>query len=250
MIPKIIHLCWLSGEPYPDKIAKCISTWQKYLPDYEIMIWDTSRFDVKSTIWTSQAYAVRKYAFVADYIRFFAVYNFGGIYLDSDVEVLKPFNSLLNLPYFIGEECLGTHLEVAAFGAEKGTQWVKDALDYYTDRPFIKPDGTFDTTISPKIMEAVLFSKYKKVNIKTPNTFSYEKNDICVFPNWMLCGRKWLNGGKGKIVYDVNEGTFCIHHFAHTWAEFPGGPLHKLYFRITGKDWYMHYFGNFELYRK
>ena len=88
-IPKIIHLCWLSGDPYPEKIQTCIDSWKKNLPDWEIMIWDTNKFDVNSTEWTKQAFAEKKYAFVADYIRFYALYNYGGVYLDSDVEVLK-----------------------------------------------------------------------------------------------------------------------------------------------------------------
>ena len=79
MIPKLIHLCWLSGDPYPPKIQYCIDSWKKFLPDYEIMLWDTSRFDVNSLPWTKQAFEAKKYAFVADFIRLYAVYNFGGI---------------------------------------------------------------------------------------------------------------------------------------------------------------------------
>ena len=85
MIPKIIHWCWLSGDPYPPKIQACLDTWKKVLPDYEIILWDTNRFDVNSTPWTKQAFEVKKYPFVADYIRLYAIYNYGGIYLDSDV---------------------------------------------------------------------------------------------------------------------------------------------------------------------
>ena len=104
MIPKIIHLCWLSGDPYPPKIAKCLETWKKHLADYEIILWDTNRFDLNSSIWVRQAFEKKKYAFAADFIRFYALYHFGGIYLDSDVEVLKSFDDLLDLPYFMGVE--------------------------------------------------------------------------------------------------------------------------------------------------
>lgn len=97
MIPKIIHYCWLSGDMYPDKIKKCINSWKKIMPDYEIMIWDLSRFDINSIVWTKQAYEKKKYAFASDYIRFYALYNYGGIYLDSDVEILRSFNDFLNL---------------------------------------------------------------------------------------------------------------------------------------------------------
>ena len=104
MIPKIIHLCWLSGDPYPPKIAKCLKTWEKFLPDYEVVLWDTQRFDLNSSLWVKQAFEKKKYAFAADYIRFYALFHIGGIYLDSDVEVLKSFDDLLDLPYFIGAE--------------------------------------------------------------------------------------------------------------------------------------------------
>ena len=102
MIPKIIHFCWLSTDEYPKLIKKCIESWKVKLPDYEFILWDTNRFNVETTIWTQQAYKSKKYAFVSDYIRLLAVYKYGGIYLDTDVEVLKNFDDLLNLPYFIG----------------------------------------------------------------------------------------------------------------------------------------------------
>lgn len=99
MIPKIIHLCWLSGDPYPPKIQKCLESWKKFLPEYEVMLWDGNRFDLNSSSWVAQAFA-KKYAFAADYIRMYALYHYGGIYLDSDVEVLKSFDELLTLPLF------------------------------------------------------------------------------------------------------------------------------------------------------
>ena len=92
MIPKRIHLCWLSGDPYPAKIGKCLASWKKHLPDYEVVLWDTKRFDLESSPWVKQAFEAKKYAFAADYIRFYALYNYGGIYLDSDVEVLRSFD--------------------------------------------------------------------------------------------------------------------------------------------------------------
>ena len=108
MIPKIIHLCWLSNENYPTKIKQCIKSWEKYLPEYKIMLWDTKRFNLEESIWVKQAFEKKKYAFAADYIRFYALYNYGGIYLDSDVEILKSFDNLLQYPYFMGAEKAGT----------------------------------------------------------------------------------------------------------------------------------------------
>ena len=151
MIPKIIHLCWLSGDPYPVKIAKCLASWEKFLPDYEVLLWDTNRFDLESSIWVKQAYEKKKYAFAADYIRFYALYHYGGIYLDSDVEVLKNFDDLLGLPYFIGAEKAQTP-EAAIIGAEKGCDWIKQCLDYYNGRPFINEDGSLNIQTLPDIM--------------------------------------------------------------------------------------------------
>ena len=151
MIPKIIHLCWLSGDSYPPKISKCLSTWKKFLPDYEVILWDTKRFNLNSSIWVRQAFEKKKYAFAADYIRFYALYHYGGIYLDSDVEVLKSFDDLLDLPYFIGAEKAQTP-EAAIIGAEKGCDWIKLCLDYYKDRPFINEDGSLNIQTVPDIM--------------------------------------------------------------------------------------------------
>ena len=115
MIPKQIHLCWLSGDPYPAKIEKCLASWKKFLPDYEVVLWDTKRFDLDAVPWVKQAFEAKKYAFAADSIRFYALYNYGGIYLDSDVEVLRSFDPLLDLPYFAGAETAGT-IEAAVLG--------------------------------------------------------------------------------------------------------------------------------------
>ena len=152
MIPKQIHLCWLSGDPYPAKIEKCLASWKKFLPDYEVILWDTKRFDLESVPWVKQAFEAKKYAFAADYIRFYALYNYGGIYLDSDVEVLRSFDPLLELPYFAGAETSGT-IEAAVLGAEKGCDWIKQCLDYYQGRNFIRQDGSCDIRMLPEIMQ-------------------------------------------------------------------------------------------------
>ena len=104
MIPKIIHYCWLSGEPIPWQLQICMASWKKYLPEYEFMMWDTQRFDINSLLWTKQAFEAKKYAFAADYIRLYAVYTYGGIYLDMDVEVRHPFDFLLDEDCMLGYE--------------------------------------------------------------------------------------------------------------------------------------------------
>jgi len=194
MIPKIIHYCWLSGDPYPELIEKCINSWKRVLPDYKIVLWDTKQIDINSNLWLKQAYESKKYAFASDYVRFYALYNHGGIYLDSDVEAVKSFDDILHRKYFLGEEITGD-IEAAAMGAEKGLGWVKECLDYYERRPFIMEGGQFDTTpvtlIVPKITD--------KYNLEI---FQY---DYFSANNYQT----------GKIMRTSN--TYCIHHLVGKW---------------------------------
>ena len=145
MIPKIIHLCWLSGDPYPTEIKKCLDTWKKYLPNYEIWVWDTKRFDINSTIWTKQAFEANKYAFAADYIRLFALYNYGGIYLDSDVLVYKSFDPLLNLPYFIGHDQICAFEAAVSDPAGRGRRCGRNAAVLEMQDPSAVQQQTFQT---------------------------------------------------------------------------------------------------------
>ena len=120
MIPKIIHYCWLSNDPIPDDLKTCMNSWKKYLPDYEFMLWNFERFPKEKSKWVSDAFDNKKYAFAADYIRIYALYHYGGFYLDMDVEVVKPFDPYLGLATMIGyENSKAKGLEVAAFGVER-----------------------------------------------------------------------------------------------------------------------------------
>jgi len=196
MIPKIIHYCWLSGNPYPELTKKCIQSWKNYLSDYQIILWDTNRIDINSNLWIKQAYENKKYAFASDYIRFFALYNYGGIYLDADVEVLKSFNNILNQEYFVGEEASGD-IEAAVIGAEKGLDWIKKCLEYYENRPFIKQNGLFDITPVPMLL-SVIAGEYN-LKILQYDYFSPKNYQI------------------GKI--NISDNTFCIHHFDGKWVQ-------------------------------
>lgn len=217
MIPKIIHYCWLSGDPYPPLIENCINSWKKHLPEYEIKIWSKSTFDIDSIRWVKEAYQHKKYAFAADYIRFFALFNYGGIYLDADVEVLKSFNPLIEREYFIGEEA-GGDVEAAVMGAHKGLAWVKECMDYYKDRPFILSNGTMDMRPVPLLIN----SKVKKYNLSLyPYNFFSPKN---------------YNIGK----IDMTDETYCIHHFDGKWVKKGIIPslkknIHKLIYLIIGR---------------
>lgn len=225
MIPKIIHLCWLSGDPYPAKIARCLKTWEKYLPDYEVVLWDTKRFDLDSSIWVKQAFEKKKYAFAADYIRFYALYHMGGVYLDSDVEVLKSFDDLLDLPYFMGAEKAQTP-EAAIMGAEKGCDWIKACLDYYKDRPFVNEDGSLNIQTVPDIMirqiEQIkpirVLSLEDSLNIRKLNMQKevLEFNDAFFSPK-VFDSRE----------VEITPYTYAIHHYQNSWFS----PKAKAYYR-------------------
>ena len=215
MIPKIIHYCWLSGDEFPPLIKTCIDTWKEQLPDYEFILWDTNRFKLESNIWVQQAFDTKKYAFAADYIRLYAIYNFGGIYLDTDIEVLKSFNNLLERPYFTGAEGLGI-IEAGVFGAEKNSPWVKQCLDYYDGKSFINTDGSYNTLTLPRIMMAQI-SKVRTIKEIHPDKVEIlqqtNDNDILyMFPKDFFCAK---NHGTGVI--EKTENTYSIHHFAMSW---------------------------------
>lgn len=211
MIPKIVHYCWLSGDPYPEKIKFCIDSWKKQLPDYEFILWDKNKFDIDSCIWVKQAYEAKKYAFAADYIRLYALYHYGGIYLDSDVEVLKSFNPLLNQPYFFGTENSSELLiEAATMGVEPHNEYIARCLNYYNDREFFI-DGEMDTLPLPDIMT------YHVENYKiiiSENDFNYNDDNILqVFTKDYFSPK---NGVGGKLSY-LTSNTYSIHHYNASW---------------------------------
>ena len=194
MIPKIIHFCWLSGEDYPPLVKSCIDSWKQCMPDFEIKLWSTNEIDINKNLWLKQAFENKKYAFASDYIRFYALYNYGGIYLDADVEVLKSFSPLLSRKYIIGEEA-GGDIEAAVIGSEKGAEWTKKCMDYYEKRSFIKKDGSFDTRPAPLIVNDVI------------KDFSYD-----IYPYYFFSPKDY---NIGKI--NVKDVTYCIHHFDGKW---------------------------------
>lgn len=202
-IPKIVHYCWLSNDPYPELVQRCIQSWKEKLPDYELMLWDMNRFDVHSVPWVEQACSVKKWAFAADYIRLYALYNHGGIYLDSDVEALKSFDDLLDRPYFFGKEHTpdridSSHIiEAATFGAEIHHPLIKKCLDYYAGKNFIMANGAFDTTVLPHIMASVLNQEGALRDLLPMRYFS-PKNT------------------RTQIVEATAE-TYSVHHFNGSW---------------------------------
>lgn len=212
MIPKVIHYCWLSGDPYPKFIKDCMKTWKKYLPDYEFILWDLKRFPLKKSLWVKQAFEAKKYAFAADYIRIYALYHYGGIYLDSDVQVLKSYNDLLDLPYFIGQENKDGMIEAATMGFEAGHPLLKNLLEYYNDRPFIKEDGSKDTLVVPKIIYKYIQDGFNYNLIKEKSEFVSSEKVINVFSPDYFSPKDY----DSKEVIQTNH-TYSVHHFDGSW---------------------------------
>ncbi len=211
MIPKIIHLCWLSGEDYPDKIKKCIESWHKYLPDYEIVLWDKSRFDINSIRWTREAYAEGKYAFAADYIRYYALYNYGGIYLDSDVEVKKCFDDLLNYRFFWGFEYTGCP-EAAIIGAEPKQKWLKKCMEWYEKHSF---DELYDKKMIPIAPLVMRMAFEKTFRCRTIDDNRIHKAYGGIILPYEYFSPKNVFDGK---IHD-SEKKYTIHHFSSSWID-------------------------------
>ncbi len=227
MIPKKIHFCWLSGDEYPPLIKHCIETWHKVLPDYEIVLWDTKRFNLDSMPWVRQAFEAKKYAFAADYIRFYALYNEGGIYLDSDVEVLKSFNPLLDCKTFIGFEAATEMVEPAIVGAEPGMPWCKAILDYYVGKEFI-PGMDTSSVLAPIITGNAIRATYPDFPATIPaSPVKINDGEVVVCPATYFSPIKYdiEKNYQGKKVssskYSQNPETYCIHRFNASWAEKP-----------------------------
>lgn len=212
MIPKIIHYCWISGDPFPEKIQKCVDSWKTILPDYEIVVWDYAKVHALNVRWCEEAIKVKKYAFVADYVRFYALYNFGGIYLDSDVEVLKSFDDLLHMRYFVGQENSCYEWEAAILGAEKGTEWIGKCLEYYKCRSFVNIFGELQTHVLPSIINNIVRQNYTIKLVNRIEEWSGEQDVVCRFP------LDWFSPKEhSTMTINCTENTYCIHHFAKSW---------------------------------
>lgn len=212
MIPKIIHWCWLSGDPIPENLQRYMDSWKRLLPDYEFIHWDFERFPRGKCEWVDQAFDTHKYAFAADYIRLYALYNYGGFYLDMDVEVLKNFDELLNHHVMLGCDSDGFP-EVAAFGAEKGNGWIGLCLDAYNQRSFIKKDGSYETEPLPAVIKRLTdSSQFNLKNVHGLDDYIEGEDEICILPSEYFGPKSYATGE----IHTTNH-TFLIHHFAGSW---------------------------------
>ena len=191
----------------PELALKCIESWHKFMPDFEYRLWNEDNFDTNSNRYVKEAYEAHKYAFVSDYVRLYALYNEGGIYMDTDVEVLKPFDELLSLSGFIGFE--GTRYLPVGTGTiacmPKG-EWVSEQLSVYRHIGFIKSNGSYDLLTNPFRITGEMVK-----NGFVSNGKEQIYKDMHVFPVEYFCPRQTT----GEIF--ITENTYCDHHFMGSW---------------------------------
>lgn len=208
IIPKTIHYCWFGKGKMPKSALACIASWKKYCPSYEIVEWNESNFDVSQFHYSKEAYELKKFAFVTDVVRLFALYFYGGIYMDTDVEVIKPLDDFLVNRAFSGFEstCL---IPTGIMGAEKGNMWIWEQLCFYVDHHFLRDDGTMDLTTNVHYITDLSTEKHGFV----PDGKMQElKFGMKLYPKDYFCPKDYKTGQ-----ISITENTHTIHHFNSSW---------------------------------
>ncbi|GBR75899.1 mannosyltransferase OCH1 and related enzymes [Candidatus Termititenax persephonae] len=247
-IPKKIHYCWLSGDPLPEDLQKCLRTWQAKMPDYELVLWDKNKFAVDSVPYVAEACRAKKWAFAADYIRLYALYTEGGIYLDSDVVVCKSFTEFLVYDFFTAVEYIpgiarkpltrqllnadgslknekfcavpGIGIQAAIMGAQKGHPYLRDCLSWYEKQHFILPDGSYNTKlIAPNIYAAVAVRYGFRYRDERQNL----KENMVIFPSSVFA----INNG--TLILDQ---TYAVHYSYDSWRSV----WYKFFMKLAAKN--------------
>lgn len=212
MIPKIIHFVWVGGKPLTPLAERCIETWKKYCPDYEIKRWDETNFDINANRYCREAYESKKWAFVSDYIRVKVLYEFGGIYMDTDVEVTKNLNKFLHHPAFSGFEN-ATMIPTGIMASEKGNLWMKNLLSYYDNRSFYINKKELDLTTN--VVSITETTKKMYPNMVLEGKY-LELKDVVFYPKDYFCP---IDYETGECLLTKN--THTIHHFSGSWVPKP-----------------------------
>lgn len=214
MIPKVIHYCWFGRKPLPDSAKKCIESWEIFLPDYEIKEWNEDNFDVNKIPYIQEAYKAKKYAFVSDYARYWVLYNYGGLYFDTDVEIIRPIDDILEKGAFMGceSDSATTDFPVAVapglgVGCEAYLPFYKEMIALYETLHFENIDGSYNMkTVVSYTTEMLL--KYGLKDVPEIQDCA----GLVIYPKDYFNPKSQVDG---KI--RITENTRSIHHFAGTW---------------------------------
>ena len=207
-IPKVIHYCWFGKGKMPKLAEKCIASWKKYCPDYKIVCWNEENFDINQNKYATEAYEAGKWAFVSDYVRFKVLYDEGGIYFDTDVELIKPLDALIEERGFMGFDDNGIISTGLGFACEKGNELIGLILKDYENISFLLPDGTYDLTPCPERNTKVLIKLGMDISNKDQIFMGMR-----MLPEDYLCPMKYYTGRK-----IITKNTYSIHHFCASWT--------------------------------
>ena len=225
MIPKIIHYCWFGGNPLPESALKCINSWRKFFPDYEIKEWNEQNFDVNIIPYTAEAYQAKQYAFVSDYARFWILYHHGGLYFDTDVEVIKPMDDIIARGPFMGREAgayikslcptfVGEGLAVApglGIGVYPKHELYEELLSAYNGVPFYLPDGSLNTTTIVSYTTKLLVDHGLSNNNNKPERVF----NVWIYPAEYFCPIDHTHCNK----LEITQRTVSIHHYDCSWID-------------------------------
>lgn len=206
-IPRIVHYCWFGRGEKPKKIVDCMASWKMHLSDYQFVEWNEDNFYINANPYVKEAYEAKKYAFVSDYARLHALYQYGGIYLDTDVEVVKPLDRFLVHEAFSGFED-ETFLQSGTMGAVPKHGWIKELLEDYEGRHFVKPDGTYDTTTNTAVISRIC----ERHGLLLNGQHQVLDNGVVFYPRTYFSPFDYINGGSF-----LSEESYSIHHFAQSW---------------------------------
>lgn len=201
-IPKIIHYCWFGGKPLPRSAIKCINSWKKHFPDYEIREWNERNFDINMIPYTREAYTAKKYAFVSDFARFWVLHKHGGIYFDTDVEVIRTMADIIEKGAYLGMEppsSINPGLGMAAPAKHPFYAWY---LNYYNNKHFVPEQPS---------MVPVVTSYMKEKGWKTDCTIQVI-DEITIYPSDYFCPQVMM-----RAPINITNNTRSIHHFDATW---------------------------------
>ena len=210
-IPRIIHYCWVGGAPKPQSVLSCIASWKRCCPDYEIWEWNETNYDFTKNEYMKQAYEAKKWGFVPDYARLDIIYQYGGIYLDTDVETIRNFDELLDQEAFLGFENTGNGEYLIAcglgFGAVPGNEVIRMLRDSYENRSFLNEDGSINQTAAPVYSTQDLL----KIGLVVENR-DQKLPGVMIYASDVLCPKEFTSGQ-----LCCTERTVSIHHYDSSW---------------------------------